>query len=292
MKDSMYDIFECASGSIIGRHHTDIGMNNQDSFSIIEGGENIVAVVCDGCSGGQHSEVGSNLGASMVASELSACGLDGTKDVAYTLERVRRLVVDRINLIVHNSGMPIVEAVSNLFLFTIVAAIVGRNNTFIISIGDGLYSINDNVVEIGPFENNAPPYIAYSIVQEYLSNDKKKDLGFCVNEIIPTHEVESLLIGTDGICDLIEVQGKEIPGKSELVGGVEQFWKQDLFFSNEFAVERRLRLINKESVKMDAERRILTRKVGHLRDDTTLISIRRRRDDSLSKEEGVNSHTI
>lgn len=280
--------FECASGSIIGQYHLRINFNNQDNYIITEYPDHIVAVICDGCGSGPTSEVGATLGSSIVAWELNASGLhklkDDMKEIELCLERTRRLIVDRITSIAFKTGLPFVSAIADSFLFTIVAAVVGKEYTYIISFGDGFYALNGEVKEIGPFENNAPPYIAYGSVEEHV--ESRDDLHFVINEIIPTNELESLLIASDGLGDLIGAEEKNIPGKADLVGPVDQFWARDLYFSNQAAVSRRLAMINKSVTKLDRKANRLIHEVGHLKDDTTLVAIRRKCD-SIFKWEPV-----
>jgi serine/threonine protein phosphatase PrpC len=286
--------FEVAAGSIIGQYHLRINFNNQDNYIITEHPDHIVAVVCDGCGSGVTSEVGATLGSSMVSWELSASGLhrlgDNKEEVELCLERVRRLIVDRITAVAFKAGLPFVTVISDCFLFTIVAAVVGKEHTYIISFGDGFYALNGKVSEIGPFENNAPPYVAYGAIEEHLK--EKEDLHFVLHEIIPTSELESLLVATDGLSDLIEAEEKKLPGKNELVGPASQFWTRDLFFSNQAAVSRRLALINRSVTKIDRKNVRLTQEHGYLKDDTTLIAIRRvTQNDRLPGQEKAESQS-
>jgi hypothetical protein len=270
--------FELAAGSIIGQHHLRVNFNNQDNYIISEHADHIVAVVCDGCGSGETSEIGATLGSSMVSWELSASGLhrlgNDRKEIDLCLERVRRLIVDRIVSIVFKVGLPFINVISDSFLFTIVAVVIGKEYTYIISFGDGFYALNGDVKEIGPFENNAPPYIAYGTVEERI--EKRSDLRFVLNEVIPTSDLQSLLIATDGLGDLIKSEKMNLPGKTELVGSVSQFWTNDLFFSNQAAVGRRLSLINRSVTRIDRKHIRLIQEHGYLKDDTTLVSIRKK----------------
>ncbi len=54
--------FQIAAGSVTGQRHLAARRNNQDAFAWWSGRDGLVAVVCDGCSGGAHSEVGAKLG--------------------------------------------------------------------------------------------------------------------------------------------------------------------------------------------------------------------------------------
>jgi hypothetical protein len=86
--------------------------------------------------------------------------------------------------------------------------------------------------------------------------------------------VESILIGTDGVSDLIKAANCNLPGKSELVGEIGQFWEDDRYFKNPDAIRRQLALINREVTKPDWPEHQLTKEVGLLPDDTTLVVMR------------------
>ncbi|WP_261890540.1 hypothetical protein [Acaryochloris marina] len=47
----------------------------------------------------------------------------------------------------------------------------------------------------------------------------------------PTEQVQSVLIGSDGVGDLVSSR-RLSPGKSELVGPLNQFWCCDRYFQN------------------------------------------------------------
>jgi len=292
---SILDEFEYAAGTVIGTYHTRTNKNNQDSFFYFEGDHVLVGVVCDGCGSGAHSEVGASIGAPAIAWELSACGLDRVgnepQKLKETLEWAKHLMVKRISKCAFRVGLPLVEAVSEYFLFTVVAVVVARDYTYVISFGDGFYAVNQKQVPIGPFENNAPPYIGYNIIAGKV-NIMREHLGFVVNEIIPTSELSSVMIATDGIDDFLESSEKKIPGKEELVGPVSQFWDKDLFFSNPAALERRLCLINRTTSRVNRTTRALQIERGYLKDDTTILVIRRKQDDSLPEREETKPEPV
>ena len=276
MKVPIHDEFDVAAGSIIGTYHLHISFNNQDNYQVVEDPDCIIAVVCDGCGSGVSSEVGATLGSSMVICELREFGIhNAPKDeVNMRLELTRRFILNRIISVGSKVGSPFANVISDSFLFTIVAAIIGRERSYIVSIGDGFYAINGEVKEIGPFENNAPPYVAYGAIEEHLNGPV--DTRFVVNEIIDTKDLDSLLIGTDGVGDLIKAEEKRLPGNKKLVGPLSQFWTDDLYFSNQAAISRRLAMINRSVTKIDRKECRLIQDHGHLGDDTTLVSVRKK----------------
>src|SRR3989344_5896211 len=66
------DLFEIATGTIIGSEHKRLGKNNQDASHTTVSPEALIAVVTDGCSASRHSEVGANIGARLVSNAVFA----------------------------------------------------------------------------------------------------------------------------------------------------------------------------------------------------------------------------
>lgn len=277
--------FEIAAGSIIGKDHLRLNKNNQDAYNIIRRGGNIIAVVCDGCGSGAHSEVGAKIAAFSLPQKLSVNAHIGDLAPAevYGVYSLNAQITDMAVKMIWGSGKAeerIVEVVRDYFLFTCVVAIITELCVVIASVGDGVYAINGKIKHIGPFPNNAPPYSSYGIVPQAV-DERFRDPKFQIHEIISTESFQSLMIGSDGVEDLQAVEEKTVPGKDELVGPLNQFWTDDRYFTNKMALQRRLVRINKEVVKVVDG--VATRQHGHLRDDTTMVVVRRR-DDSISKQ--------
>ena len=118
--------FEVAGGSVAGHAHVVARRNNQDAFCWASDGDGLVAVVCDGCGSGPHSEVGAQVGSRLLvqaATRLLRSGLD----VSELLEQVRQDVLANLRLLAH--GMSVDAArfprtVADHFLFTIVGVLI------------------------------------------------------------------------------------------------------------------------------------------------------------------------
>src|ERR1700685_3130347 len=68
--------FQVASGSVVGMDHLGepsvlLGKNNHDSYAIHASPTGIIALVCDGCGTGERCEVGSRIGARLIAKLLA-----------------------------------------------------------------------------------------------------------------------------------------------------------------------------------------------------------------------------
>lgn len=269
--------FELAWGSVIGRDHVLIGKNNQDACGCHVGADMIVAVVCDGCSGGRHSEVGAKLGARLLVEALRRQLAPALQDervwrVAASLagltpgetaerspanlndaglwESARRAVLRHLGLIVKRMGGHPAQTIHDHFLFTTVGVVVTPRQTALFSLGDGLIALNGELLRLGPFPDNQPPYLGYALDGRIAGRFPKDALRFQVHHVLPTDDVRCLLIGTDGAEDLLKL------------GPLRPFWEDDRCFNNPDMVRRRLVQAGKEP--------------GLLPDDTTLVVIRRK----------------
>ncbi len=275
----MLDKFEVASGSVRGRDHRETDKNNQDGFYIASACDALCAVVTDGCGSGKYSEVGAKIGARLVTEAIM-------REIEQSIrrgiipkpvnEKVRQNVIAQLRVLINAMGASISEVVNEYFLFTVIGFLILPWETYIFSIGDGVFIKNGNIVSLA-FPNNAPPYLSYEITGSFL----KESLQFKIHEVAPTEDVESILIGTDGVGDLILAEVKNISGKVELVGNINQFFKEDKFFKNPDMIRRRLSLINRDAVKYERDQhgRIIDikKEFGLLPDDTTIVAVRRKR---------------
>ena len=280
--------FQVRSGSVIGRDHTIAGRNNQDACAVASNGEIIVAVVCDGCSGkdqreGRHSEMGALLGAKLMSNlffdyaELWMKTVDGTDqntEVPFPYaERIREDAIAYLRVLAKQMGKSMTAVVSNYFLFTTIVAVVTPWRAWVYAIGDGVFAVNGEFTEIGPFPENMPPYMAYGgLVGSSISPNLTV---FQCQRSMATADLESLMIGTDGVMDFHAAAEKNIPGKQELLGPVSQFWTQDKYMANPDQIRRTLVLANTERCIPDWDRHMTRKEIGLLHDDTTLVVIRR-----------------
>jgi len=265
------DDLQVAGGSWLGRHHRRNGGSNQDAFHYQRGCESLVGLIADGCGSGRFSEVGARLGARMFAAALTR-RLDAGADVEdpNLWRRVSADVVANLRMVANSMGGSLHRVVSNYFLFTIVGFAITPEKTAVFALGDGLVAINGDVMLLGPFPNDQPPYLGYALV----NGDADADIELVA--VRSTCEIESLLIGTDGALDLAATALESLPGREdEVVGPLSQFWTDDRFFENRDALRRRLSLIGRETTQPDWELSRLDRHPGHLPDDTTLLVVRR-----------------
>ncbi len=267
--------FAVAAGSVPGRAHVIAGKPNQDAWYWVQTERMVAAVVCDGCGSGRQSEVGSQFGARLIVGALErhlaplmAAGAVAEPDetaFGCALEVVRQDVLDRLRDLVSAMSGELARIVCDYFLFTAVGLAAGADYTVIFSIGDGVWGANGMVSQLGPFANNAPPYLAYDLLPDGRNSFDTDALRFQIRQILPTAAVESLVIGTDGVADLIAAQEKYVPGTDEPVGKLDQFWREERFFANPDALRRRLVRLSRR----------VAQDTALLSDDTTLVVVRR-----------------
>jgi serine/threonine protein phosphatase PrpC len=260
------DAFEYAVGSIAGRNHVLTGRNNQDAYQIADEQNFMIAVLCDGCGSGKYSEAGAKLGARLVAEAIAALidqneqneqdknqklGIFEPKFWDSVKTNLLQQLKDFVDLF--NGDR---EFVNDHLLFTIVGALITPMETVTFSIGDGAIAINGKLNQIPAYPDNAPPYLAYGLY-------KPEAINFEIRDRLATSELESLLIATDGIDDLLKVED------------IAQFWQKEQYFKNPDAIRRKLAMLNREEVKPDWTKQEIVKRSGVLSDDTTLVVIRR-----------------
>ena len=91
-------------------------------------------------------------------------------------------------------------------------------------------------------------------------------------------EVRNLLIGTDGVDDFYLAADRCMPGKSEHVGPLSQFWHDERYFTNPRAIRGCLKQVNRTVLQIDPEQKRTREEIGLLPDDTTFIVIRRKQE--------------
>ena len=270
----MQNNFEIAGGSVLGRSHRLVGKNNQDALCCFSAHDCMALLVCDGCGSGSHSEVGAQIGARLVARSLLREArryndFSSAQEAQAMLERVRLAVLKRLRILAKELGASLSCVVNDYLLFTVVGALITPQNALFFSLGDGVIVVNDEVIRLGPFPNNAPPYLAYCLVD---TNLQPALLRFQVQGVLPTEGLKTFLIGSDGIEDIQCAENSCVPGKNEEVGPLCQFWNDDRIFANSDMVRRRLAGLNRDFAQGEK------RENGLLSDDTTLIVGRRKKE--------------
>ncbi|MGK3965021.1 protein phosphatase 2C domain-containing protein [Sorangium sp. So ce1667] len=265
--------FEIAGGTVTGTDHLAVGRPNQDAYAFRAEGGCLAAVVCDGCGSGARSEVGAALGARLVTEQvLGALRRGGDIESPETWEEVRLGVLAPLRAMAGAMGGRLAEVVSTYFLFTAVGLAISGDTACAFSLGDGVIALGDELLRLGPFARNEPPYLAYGLLDRPPGGEAPR---FTVHRAFPSIALRTALLGTDGALDLLESASQRLPGGGGEVGPLSTFWEDDRYFRNPDAVRRRLVLINRSVARPVWKEERMEREGGLLRDDTTLVIVRR-----------------
>lgn len=193
--------FQVKMGSVTGSEHTFKMTNCQDKFRCAQYDSYIVGVVCDGCSEGQHSEVGAGLLAEFLVRQAGRYLQSGLQP-----EAVPELLYPKaLEFLKSLSGWLLGSAytsqeegalVRDYFLATALGFITGGEQTVIFAAGDGLILLNDLVLPIN--QENKPSYLAYSILDRQLLSEEFEPASGFEAWALPTIELERLAIWSDG----------------------------------------------------------------------------------------------
>lgn len=285
---------QVAAGSVVGKDHIVMNLGNQDAFSVVEGEDCVIAVVCDGCGSYQFSGFGARLGANFIANQLTASmpfiSVCQRRDVTDELSdpnsrfwnSLRFGTIKFLRTLAHEMWGPGHEAmrrgIINNFLFTVVVGIVTREKVVVMMYGDGFCAINGRAWAHQRFPGNAPPYIAYEIPEFEWHKTKvdQNDLKF--KFVMSEHgdTFEHMLIASDGIDDIVKKTDELMPKSTgDKVGPISQFWTRDAYFDNPDELRRKLFLMNKQAQKIDWENKRLIKSASIIKDDTTIVVARR-----------------
>lgn len=283
-------MFDTIFASVTGARHLRVGRNGQDAAIARVTRRGALAVVCDGCSSGAYSEVGARLGALIVARAIERvidgngaadCAVGhaavgdatvdsgvgrhdaGLCDVA-TWRAVRAEVVAGLAAVVNQIGGDRERIVHDQLLFTIVAAAVRGEEAVVWAVGDGAYALGDAAHELGPFEGNAPPYLAYNLTRAgdviydvTGGSDTRADGEVLV--VVPPG-VSTIAVATDGVTDL--------------VGGLVPLTARR-FVEHPDALRRHLAVLARPRERIDWDAQRVVREPAMLQDDCAVAIIRR-----------------
>ncbi len=182
------------SGQIVGRDHTARQANCQDGIALAATHDYIVAIVCDGCSEGDHSEVGAKLGANYLAEEAARLLETGfcAKDLPSLLHERTVTYLGKVAEV--SSPRDKVTFVHHHLLFTIVGCVITPTTSFVFTAGDGMIAVDDHVRCID--QHNQPAYIAYHLIQNALPEDYELTHGF-ETQFLPD-DWQRIAIASDG----------------------------------------------------------------------------------------------
>lgn len=242
---------ELAVGSVAGWGHRRAGRPNQDAARVVRVGDGAAIAVCDGCGSGRRSELGATLGARLWTEALAARLRDGARLDDAALAAVADEVLGGLAPVAAALGGELAEATREHLLFTSVVAAISDDEVTVAAVGDGVVALGDEVHVLGPFADNAPPYLteAWFGAPRALAIWRR-----------PRAACARLVLATDGAVPLID----ELDALAAL----------EVIYRNPVALERRLRLLADERVDVDWDAHRVTRQRARLDDDTTAVFAR------------------
>ncbi len=283
MKQS--SLFAYASASVQGSKHYARGMNNQDAFHVTSTDTLSLGIVADGCSRSgiysSHTEVGAHMGSAL----LAACirqheHLFDTLDSKAWLDIVYRSLIEKVQQILWISKSDI-QWIVNHWEFSILGYVISPTKTVIFGCGDGIYSLNGTRKTIGPFANNEPPYLLFSLFKSPPESIDPSLLTFTLHEELPTAELQELWVGTDGVeylYDMTKLKSDNLHYPfitiENLMNDQKVFEKQPNDEYNLYPT-RVLEKFTKEKMKIDYQKQDTKKSGGILHDDTTVILVKR-----------------
>jgi len=259
---------QIASATVPGTQHVMPGRpnwkNNQDGLAVSsQPCGTTIAVVCDGCSAGERSEVGARLAAPMLVQILEEELAQRIVASRLHWPDIRNRLIHRLLTVATLMGRDLQQVIREYFLFTTIGFIVTPEDTMIFYIGDGVYIVNGIPTVLGPFEDNAPPYLMYAVTGSPVF-DRDPSLAHFRLRRYRTSELKSVGVGCDGVEDLMKCSGRCFPGTNEVVGEIGQIFTPP-FFENPDRLRRHLARMNRETAQGSRV------EPGLLPDDTTLV---------------------
>lgn len=199
------DKWKMNGASKIGLNHLIREINNHDAVRLFEIPEQQIlgGIICDGCSAGKHSEVGSNL-----IAEFASCRLLSFLNNGYELTKAIDLLFKCVNQFIEKI-VPFTDEkqktlfLDDYFMTTIMGVILSKNEAKIFHSSDGVFSIlNKDGTEITNIinQNDVPTYITYrNITSPEKFNVKQSDIPkeFKIVDI-DLENTNGIMIATDG----------------------------------------------------------------------------------------------
>lgn len=272
------DLIEVASGTVTGRDHTFsgnlvLGKPNQDAIATAWTKDAFIAVLCDGCSSGEHSEVGAHLIARLMLNEivhlmsgwgappLQSPGVWSFGDCAVWIDGqmkhdtfpgnappylgYRMLPIDKIKVNAADLAFrPIWSSGLDMELMELLDT---ASEAVVEALEDPLLLLER--------PTDGPGFSLRQVVETYF---------LCTATVVIIDEtllaLLPIVVGTDGLAD--------VPDPSVFL--------EDRMFANPANVTRTLRKMNQPTVRISGDPPRLIKTDGMLPDDTTLVAIRRK----------------
>ncbi|MGH2344965.1 MAG: protein phosphatase 2C domain-containing protein, partial [Chloroflexota bacterium] len=165
------DRFVMRAGSVCGRAHRGLDQANQDAVYCHGWAGGLVAVICDGCGSAPHSGLGAALGCRLTAGALirrqdMLAEAASIEDAEHYLAAVQADVLTALAALVVGCPDPAERTIHDCLLFTIIGIVISGENAVLFALGDGVIGYNGDIQVLGPYPNNAPPYLGYALLPD------------------------------------------------------------------------------------------------------------------------------
>ena len=230
--------FTACAGLVRGEDHAQAHRNAQDACNVHVSAGGIVAVVADGCSSGESSEVGAGLASAWIARNALAIAArhahadERGEAIGHALTAYLRTVAT--GLATREAELP--EIVHTYLLFSLLVAIVTESDAIVLGAGDGIYAVDGAETALDPGADNAPDYIAYDLLENAPIRSRIR-----VHHASNTCDLTSLVVATDGALDLQRRAAEPIDGAPQ--GGLDQFARDARYARNPSLLRKRLTVI-------------------------------------------------
>jgi hypothetical protein len=283
--------FSFAGASIIGRNKLGTGkvlkgLNRQDAIDYEITPSAVVLTLADGCGSTPQAEIGATLLARLGALAF-ARAFDSSSQIPRKPEALaefaRQEILTQMKLIaapLAGGRLSLAQVLENYFLTTLLVVVVTESETYAFSIGDNFLVLNGAISQRGPFPNNAPPYLVYSILpnNRFVGEDPSS-LRFHLDALIKTAEITTLAFATDGL-EYFLASGTSGGNHSSNTGSLDEFFADEAVFRNPAALERKLLVANRSLPSVELihgnpfQPHIVWRE-GAYKDDLSLFLMRR-----------------
>lgn len=205
--------YRVLGGSAIGGSHLNTATNGQDAFSVRQSPDSLVIAVADGCGSHPHSGVGAQLMVHICTNYFAQAVRRGQDLTDIRVRRnIRKRLSGRINELANEMAGDDAAApvINEHFLFTLIVMVMTETLTYFMRIGDGMYGYNDKTVELEPTKGNRPVYLAYDITSSPMTDAEPALLEFELLETVPTAEITTFWIGTDGMQEIFDAASRGV----------------------------------------------------------------------------------
>jgi len=263
----------------MGTDHRKLWRNNQDSYYIHKSLNALIGVVSDGCGSVENSEAGAvllpRLLAVSIQSRIASSNSWAMENLMRSplvtstfLESCLEDIRDKLLHIARYQHSVLVPMTA-----TLVGFLVTKYGAAVFSLGDGV--IGDAkwyaLLECG----NEPPYLIHAT--GLAGTEKANNTHFITHYTFTpaTVGISAIMVGTDGLAELIGKVGCQIPGTCQAIPSFGHSCGMPWPYENSASLQRMLNRI--QGVAKNRE--------GLLRDDTTVIMARKLPDHVLSDGE-------